>query len=162
MALGLLAADAPAEVYGVPQNWPRWAVSLPHVLAATRTVRDDPDELGEAAVLDCVELLHRAGTYLLVHGRACQAGPLAERALTLVGAVHGPDHPDVATALSNLATVLSNLGDPATARPLLERALTITEAAHGPDHPDVATALGNLAAVLRNLGDPATARPLGC
>src|SRR5437879_3782465 len=35
VVLGLLAADAPRRVMGAPEDWPRWAVLLPHVLAAT-------------------------------------------------------------------------------------------------------------------------------
>jgi hypothetical protein len=35
VALGLLRADAPGQITGAPQAWPRWAVLLPHVLAAT-------------------------------------------------------------------------------------------------------------------------------
>lgn len=34
VVLGLLNADAPWQITA-PQNWPRWAVLLPHVLAAT-------------------------------------------------------------------------------------------------------------------------------
>ena len=50
--------------------------------------------------------------------------PLAERALAINEAAYGPDHPDVATRLSNLATVLRDLGDPAgDAEPLTDRAL---------------------------------------
>ena len=40
---------------------------------------------------------------------------------------YGPDHPDVATDLNNLATILQDLGDLAGARPLQERALAIDE-----------------------------------
>ncbi len=50
---------------------------------------------------------------------------------------HGPDHPNVAISLSNLALVLRDLGEPG-ARPLLDRALRISETAHGPDHPTTA------------------------
>ena len=35
VVLGLLRADAPGTIMGAPQDWPRWAVLLPHVLAAT-------------------------------------------------------------------------------------------------------------------------------
>ena len=35
VALRVLRADAPAQIMGAPQAWPRWAVLLPHVLAAT-------------------------------------------------------------------------------------------------------------------------------
>ena len=72
----------------------------------------------------------------------------------------GPDHPDVARDLNNLALILQDLGQAGQARPLQERALAIDEAAYGPDHPAVATDLNNLAQILRDLGQPGQARPL--
>jgi Tfp pilus assembly protein PilF len=57
-----------------------------------------------------------------------EARVLMQRALAIDEAAYGPDHPQVATNLNNLAGVLKELGDPAAARPLLERALAIDEA----------------------------------
>src|SRR5690349_16770970 len=113
VVLGLLYADAPATVIAAPEDWPRWAVLLPHVLAAAecfereRDVGDDQSLAG-----GCSWLLDRAGTYLQVHARFSEARRLIERALSIDETVHGPDHPDVATDLSNLATVLRDLGQP--------------------------------------------------
>jgi hypothetical protein len=53
------------------------------------------------------------------------ARPLLERALAIAEATHGPDHPEVATRLNNLAMILQVLGRPGEARPLAERALAI-------------------------------------
>ena len=39
VALALLHADAPGQIIGTPAAWPRWAVLLPHVLAATGHAR---------------------------------------------------------------------------------------------------------------------------
>jgi hypothetical protein len=61
-----------------------------------------------------------------------------ERALRIDEASYGPDHPVVAIRLSNLATILQDMGDAAVARPLLERALRIDEASYGLDHPRTA------------------------
>ena len=60
--------------------------------------------------------------------QAVAARPLLERALRTAEATVGPDHPTVATALSNLALALRELGQAGAAQPLLERALTIDEA----------------------------------
>ena len=77
---------------GAPESWPRWAVLLPHVLAAT--ARLDPATAGDTAGRDDASwLLDRAATYLQVHARFDQARPLAERALAITEAAHGPDHP---------------------------------------------------------------------
>ncbi len=74
----------------------------------------------------------------------------------------GPEHPDTATSLNNLACLLKDQGDLAAARPLYERALAIREKALGPEHPDTATSLNNLARLLQEQGDLAGARPLFC
>ena len=157
--LGLLRADAPATIMGAPEDWPRWAVLLPHVLAATSHLPAfrGPDIRGST---EAAWLLDRAATYLKVHARLDEARYLQERALTIIEATYGPDHPDVAAALNNLALILQDLGDPAAARPLLERALTIAETTYGPDHPIVATRLNNLAMILWRLGDPDAGRLL--
>jgi tetratricopeptide (TPR) repeat protein len=61
----------------------------------------------------------------------------------------GPDHPDVATSLNNLALLYKTQGHYAKAEPLYKRSLAIREKALGPDHPDVANSLVNLAALYR-------------
>jgi tetratricopeptide (TPR) repeat protein len=61
----------------------------------------------------------------------------------------GPDHPDVATSLNNLAQLYETQGQYAQAEPLFKRSLAISEKALGPDHPDVAQRLENLAALYR-------------
>jgi tetratricopeptide (TPR) repeat protein len=162
VALALLDAEAhDADIATTPAIWPRWAALLPHVLSATGHVHENAsDELPRSLATATTELLGSAGIYLWVHGQPASARPLEVRALTITQAAHGPDHPDVATRLDNLALTLRDLGHPDQARPLHERALAITRAAHGPDHPDVATRLDNLAVTLRDLGHPDQARPL--
>jgi hypothetical protein len=123
--LGLLRADAPGTVMGAPQDWPRWAVLLPHVLAAADHFTALPAGQHDAARDDASWLLDRAAAYLRVHARLAEARPLGERALAITEAAHGPDHPTVAIELSNLATILRALGEPGLAWPLAERALSI-------------------------------------
>jgi tetratricopeptide (TPR) repeat protein len=160
VALRLLRAGAPERILGVPQDWPRWAGLLPHVLAAASHLDSGADRYGPDAMADASWLLNRAGTYLQVHGRLTDAQALLERALAITEAAYGPDHPDVARDLNNLAQILQDLGQLEAARALQERALAITQAAYGPDHPDVATRLNNLAQILQDLGQPEAARPL--
>ncbi|WP_018639724.1 tetratricopeptide repeat protein, partial [Parafrankia elaeagni] len=59
-------------------------------------------------------------------------------------ATYGPDHPEVALGLNNLASALRTLGRAGEALPLFQHALTITEATYGPDHPSVLIIHGNL------------------
>lgn len=65
---------------------------------------------------------------------------LASRERTL-----GPDHPDVAESLTNIAILYNQRLEFAKAQPLYERALRIYEKARGPDHADVAHCLTDLA-----------------
>ena len=99
------------------------------------------------------QLYHSMGDY-------AKAEPLYQRALKIREKALGPDHPDTATALNNLARLYYSMGDYAKAEPLYQRALKIEEKALGPDHPDTATALNNLAELYRSMGDYAKAEPL--
>jgi tetratricopeptide (TPR) repeat protein len=57
--------------------------------------------------------------------------------------VLGPQHPDTASSLNNLALLLKTQGDYAAARPLFERALAIFENVLGTDHPNTKVVRGN-------------------
>jgi tetratricopeptide (TPR) repeat protein len=81
-------------------------------------------------------------------GRFSEAIPTARRALTIREKALGPNHPDVAASLKNLAELYEAQGHYADAEPLYKRSLAIREKALGPDHPDVATALNNLAGLI--------------
>jgi tetratricopeptide (TPR) repeat protein len=61
----------------------------------------------------------------------------------------GPDHPNVAFTLNNLAEVYKAQGRYAAAVPLYPRAIAIAEKRLGPDHPTLAALLDNYAVVLR-------------
>lgn len=67
------------------------------------------------------------GLALYALGHSGDARPLLESALQRCEIAHGPDHPEVAAALLNLAAVLRSLGDDAGARRCLERARGIAE-----------------------------------
>lgn len=67
--------------------------------------------------------------------------PLAERALELREKHLGPDHPDVALALTACADILLLGNDDKRSEPLLQRALAIYEKAFGPEHPDIVVPL---------------------
>ena len=82
-ALRVLQADMPRRVMGAPEDWPRWARLLPHVLAATGHLDDHAGEHDPQATDDAAWLLDRAATYLRVHARLTDARPLQERALAI-------------------------------------------------------------------------------
>jgi tetratricopeptide (TPR) repeat protein len=98
----------------------------------------------------------------LLYARAMhgQAEPLMRRALAISEASYGPDHPDVATDLNNLAGLLLATNRLSEAEPLMRRALSIDEASNGPEHPNVARDLNNLAQLLQDTNRPSKAEPL--
>ncbi|MGB8899012.1 MAG: tetratricopeptide repeat protein [Methylocella sp.] len=93
-------------------------------------------------------------------GRYSSAAQWWREALEAVEAELGPEHPDTATSLNNLAYLLLNQGDFAGPQPLFERALAIREKVLGPEHPDTATSFNSLAGLLEAQGDLTGARPL--
>jgi tetratricopeptide (TPR) repeat protein len=150
-----LAAVYPKDGFSNPASWPRCTQLTPHLLASCET------EMAEAAWnAQRAALLDRAGSFF--QGRAAYSGArsLKERALAIREKVLGPEHPDKADSLNNLALLLHAQGDLAGARPLLERALAIKEKVLGPEHPDVAESLNNLAVLIEDQGDLARSRPL--
>ena len=93
---------------------------------------------------EAARLLKKVGQ-LYSQGRYQEAIPVARRSLSIYEKALGPDHPNVAISLNNLAGLYNDLGDYSKAEPLYKRSLAIREKALGPDHPDVAISLNNLA-----------------
>ncbi|GAB2987769.1 FxSxx-COOH system tetratricopeptide repeat protein [Saccharothrix stipae] len=152
----LLYADLPWAIVRRPEDWPRWRVLLPHVLAVRDDVRADLSRVTRYTPL----LLEDAATYLWTSGRPTQARPLLEQAIALAKTAGGDGDSDGARRLSTLGLVLYSLGELEAARSTLEQALAITEGSHGPDDSNVATVLNNLGSVLIDLGRPDEALPL--
>ena len=97
---------------------------------------------------------------LYQQGRYVEAIEVAEEALEVTKKTFGPDHPQVATSLNNLALLYDAQGRYAEAEPLYKRALAIRKKVLGPEHPQVATSLNNLAELYRAQGRYAEAEPL--
>src|SRR5262245_35638625 len=88
-----------------------------------------------------------------------QARECYERALAILEKALGPDHPDVAGALTNLGQVANNQARYEDAVTHQERALTIWQKALGPHHPNLAYPLTGLRTALLGLAQPARAMP---
>ena len=84
----------------------------------------------------------------------------SEKALEVAEQNVGPNHPDVAGSLNNLALLYKTQGHYAQAEPLYKRALAIVEKSLGPDHPYVAVSLNNLAGNYRAMNRNDEAEPL--
>ena len=72
----------------------------------------------------------------------------------------GPDHPETAQSLNNLAVAHFENGDSRAAEQLYKRSIAIKEAALGPEHPELALTLNNLAELYRTQRRFEEAEPL--
>lgn len=102
------------------------------------------DELTDQPVVQA-RLMGTMGYVYRALGLFDEGRPLLEQALALRERALGPDHPDVAQSLKDLANLHRAVGNFDEAEPLLVRALTIEEAAYGPVHADVAETVTGLA-----------------
>jgi Flp pilus assembly protein TadD len=96
-------------------------------------------------------LCNTLGYLLQAMGDLAGARPYYERALAIREAALGPDHPDTALSLNNLAILCYYEGKPEEAARLMRRALAIWEAKLGPGHPDTQNARRSLAAIEERL-----------
>ena len=110
VVLGLLRADAPGADHGRPAGLAAVGGAAAACAGRDRPLRRSPAGSRTRRGADAAWLLDRAATYLQVHARLAEARPLAERALAIDEAAYGPDHPDVAIRLNNLALILRDLG----------------------------------------------------
>ena len=100
-----------------------------------------------------IEQLYSSGKYR-------EAVDIARSAVALAEQQQGPDHPDLAQPLEQLASLYYLLGRFGEAEPLYARSLAMREAALGPDHPDVAVTLNSLAVLLHAQSRFDAAEPL--
>jgi CHAT domain-containing protein/Tfp pilus assembly protein PilF len=108
-------------------------------MAELRVATEDDHALHEARKLSAaIVRLYRASKY-------DQARRLGEHAWEIRERVLGPEHPDVASSLYDLANLYWIKGDYAKAEPFYQRALTISEKALRRAHPDVSNSLNDLA-----------------
>jgi tetratricopeptide (TPR) repeat protein len=136
------------------RNWPRVEPLAPHVRAVVEHA--DSAEICEPTA----RLMNQLGLLLKSKARDIEAEPLYWRALAILEASYGSDHPSVATCLNNMAVLLWTTNRPSEAEPMWRRALAISEASYGPDHPSVATDLNNLAVLLEDTNRPSEAEPM--
>ena len=89
-----------------------------------------------------------------------EAATAYDRALALKEKLLGPDHPDVAMTLNNLAVLRRAQGEHAEAAALYRRALSAFERALGKRHPKAVACRANHARLLRVMRASGT-RPTG-
>ena len=84
-------------------------------------------------------------------GKFAEAEPLMRRALAVDERTFGPNHPNAATCLNNLAALLHDTNRLEEAESLYRRALAIDEQSFGAGDSRVATCLNNLAQLLQTI-----------
>ena len=99
---------------------------------------------------NCIELVE----LYLAQGKHMDAEPICQRSLAIREKALGPEHPDVAVSLSNLADLYRDQGKYGEAEPLYQRSLAIREKMLGPEHPDVATVLEKMAELYERMDRP--------
>ena len=119
-----------------------------------------PNSNAQEADLQKAKALKQQATNLYRQGQYSKAIPIAKEVLAIREKALGPEHPDVAESLNNLALLYDSFNDYARAEPLYQRALAIYEKALGPEHPSVATSLNNMAELYRNTGRDKEAQTL--
>lgn len=127
------------------------AVQLALSLSSAVTSKAQSDE--GALLAERSLALYRAGKF-------ADAVALAEQVLAIRERTAGPDHPDLATAMHNLAVLYLNQARDVEAERLYRKALVIREKALGSDHPDVAQTLNNLAVLFAARRNDTDAEPL--
>ncbi|HEV2801144.1 MAG TPA: tetratricopeptide repeat protein [Pyrinomonadaceae bacterium] len=137
------------------RTWSLCEKLLAHAQEAAGLIGAYSFEFNEAA-----RLLDETGCYCLELAQYGEAEPLYVRSLSIYEKVLGPEHPDVAMSLSNLAALYYYQGKYAEAEPLYVCALSICEKALGPEHPTVAMSLNNLAMLYASQVKYAEAEPL--
>jgi tetratricopeptide (TPR) repeat protein len=145
-ALTWLNAAFPDDPEPTLAAWPLYRTLVPHVeaIAPRFPPSENPQMLGS--------VLGQVAGFLDSQGQYARALPLQRRALEIAEASLGPDHPETAIRLDNLAYIYTELGRYDEALPLRQRALDITEATLGSDDPDMAIVLSNMAYMHTRLG----------
>jgi tetratricopeptide (TPR) repeat protein len=129
-------------------------LALQHLSRLRSMTAVERASLREATALNAQVLkLFAKGEYRAAEDPALTALKLREKLL-------GPDHPDTAHSVNNLAFSYQGQANYSAAEPLYQRALTIYEKALGPHHPFTARSLNNLAVMYKSQGNYAAAEPL--
>jgi tetratricopeptide (TPR) repeat protein len=135
-------------------SWPQCLRYLEQVQACDALIQRHQLLLTEAA-----DVLNRTGAYLANCALFALAEQLYQRALCIWEQQLGPEHPDVAEILDNLANLYRKQGRYAEAEPLYQRALHIREQM-GAEHPETAETLHDYAAFQEMQGKQQEARSL--
>lgn len=145
-AIQVVNAAFPGPEEG-PAAWPICQQYLAHALICAQLIQQENILTQEAA-----SLLYLTGCYLHNRGLQDEAEPLERQALAIREQVLGPEHPETASSLNDLAILYHHHGQYEQAERLYQRALAIREQVLGPEHPETAESLNNLATLYQRQG----------
>jgi Tetratricopeptide repeat len=134
---------------GDVRTWPVLDPLAPHAGAVTHHA--DAAAIPEPTA----RLMNELGSLFYAKAVHAQAEPLMRRALAIDEASFGPDHPNVAIRLNNLAALLQATNRLAEAEPLSRRQVRIFldfTRRTGHEHPHLQAAFGNYAGLLQAMG----------
>lgn len=123
-------------------EWEEGPTIVSHMIAAADLATEQGIETERLAFL-----CNWIGYYLRFRAEYGKARPYYQRALAIREKALGPDHPDIASTLNNLAILAYYEGDYAAAVRLMRRALTISEQRLGPQHPNTVNSRQSLAVI---------------
>jgi tetratricopeptide (TPR) repeat protein len=152
-ALATLEASLPDPEWN-EVGWRLWEQLAPHCRTLLNGLRDHALEAKATRIMNAFAL------WLKNRAEHGESEPLYRRALAIDEKSLGPDHPNVARDLHNLAALLGDTNRFAEAEPLFRRVLAIFEKSLGRDHPKEVTSLHKLAAVLESTNRLGEAEPL--
>lgn len=134
--------------------WPQCERLLAHARSALNALPR------ESAFLPAGRLAGRCAVYLRERGEYTGAEPLQRRALSMLEAALGCDHPEVGTSLNDLAQLRLLQGSYAEAESRYAGALAIFENQREPDPRKIGTVLNSLSCVYYEQGGYERAEPL--
>ena len=149
-AAALLAANSPNDPQ-VPNDWPKWARLLPHLIAM------DPATTSNQQLR---ELACEAAWYLVRRGDARSGHQLARHLYERWQDRLGPDDCHTLKAAAALGVACRETGRYSEARQLDQDTLARRRRVLGEDHPDTLTSANSLAVDLYAAGDLRAAREL--
>lgn len=133
-------------------RWSRQSTLAAHADAAVSHASSDHPTTSAA------KLANSLGIHSRATGRYDDGLRTWQACLYLTAATFGPEHPNMATLLSNLATIQKAKGDLPGARQSMERAIEIKSKHFDLDHHAFAISYSNLATIQQDQGDLPEAR----
>jgi eukaryotic-like serine/threonine-protein kinase len=160
-ALHAAVASHHDDLLGEISSWLVWDVGFQGRFSdADRWRRFAEAAIERSSVEDSIAyswLLNDVGVIYHLQGKLTESLEYQRRAVTIKEKILGPQDPDVAATLGNMALTLNTLRRSEEALSTIDRAIRILEHSLGDSHPRVAVGLSNRGEILLSLGRPAEA-----